>query len=69
MPNFAAGSTTLYMVCHLVAPIAKLASRMPMGIELSASMVRVVIVGTIMMASTNHAVSAPKPKPLSLIHI
>lgn len=34
-----------------------------MGMELSASMVSVVIVGTIMMASTNHAVSAPKPKP------
>ena len=26
-------------------------------------MVSVVMVGTIMMASTNHAVSAPKPRP------
>ncbi len=34
-----------------------------MGMERKASMVRVVMVGTIMMASTSQAVRAPKPKP------
>ena len=51
------------MVCQRVAPIAKLASRMPMGMERSASIVSVVMVGTIMMASTSQTVRAPKPRP------
>ena len=51
------------MVCQRVAPMAKLASRMPIGMERRASIVSVVMVGTIMMASTSHTVSAPKPRP------
>ena len=61
MPGAAAGTMTWTIVCHHVAPSARLASSSGFGTALSASVLMERIVGMIMMASTSEAASTPKP--------
>ena len=52
IPDIEEGITTLYIVCHLVAPRARLASRRVLGQFRMASSATVTMVGRAMMAST-----------------
>ncbi len=62
MPGAAAGRTTRRIVCHLVAPSASEACRMPAGTAASASSVATTTTGTVRRASVRaHQRMPPVP--------
>ena len=61
MPEMEYGMITLYIVCHWVAPKARLASFMARGVVRMASSATVIIVGSAMIARTTLPAKAVSP--------
>ena len=59
IPGAAAGRTTRWMVCHLVAPAASEASRMERGTAASASSAATITTGTVSRARVSEAQRIP----------